>query len=600
MTNITCSYSDLIKEAFIEPIRNVTVIDDEYPTLSSLIDYQLSKDGSVTESESPYKNVNVERLKKIITMCHSTYKWSVDVFNGQTPKIGGTEDIPSHIHHSDLIILDYHLDGEPSSDDGQRARDIIGSLDNNNHFNIILVHTKGYSGEIADVYKEILRDFVRIDSSHPLLPTKATIDTMDEWMSDNEEGRGHQWIEHEINLLPVLSVYFKHNPERIINPRNPQNPLSDHMKDIKDISDSSGVSIEEIIKWRFLELLKTNGIRIEGNGRSDIKWGWGDDSNYISTGKTFISVIKKSADAPDEDLVTALNAALVSHNASPMHLLMAKMRFELDERGIEQALKIIENRPAQAGWLYNLLENSSSDAAHDKAINLHWEQLAMASRLELRNFSKKIVQASNCKNSNENREFVKMFFTECMGNKDLTLGLLNAFSCSMPVTNNHLKTGTVIEIEGDKWVCVTPACDMVPGQKVEQWKSRIGENYLAFKAVKLISASLENANNDANCNGFIFLNINNIPQAYTLGNEHPIWDTFFAGNLGRYNSDQIVSVFAVRDNPEIEGSPLSIKELQSKAIAELRYEYALNLLHRFGASQTRVGLDFQDKRSMWA
>lgn len=37
MTDIIESYSELIKEAFITPIRTVTVIDDEYPTLLSLI-----------------------------------------------------------------------------------------------------------------------------------------------------------------------------------------------------------------------------------------------------------------------------------------------------------------------------------------------------------------------------------------------------------------------------------------------------------------------------------------------------------------------------------------------------------------------------------
>ncbi|SUX85449.1 Uncharacterised protein [Citrobacter koseri] len=38
MTDMVMTYPDLIKEAFIKPIRNVTVIDDEYPTLISLIE----------------------------------------------------------------------------------------------------------------------------------------------------------------------------------------------------------------------------------------------------------------------------------------------------------------------------------------------------------------------------------------------------------------------------------------------------------------------------------------------------------------------------------------------------------------------------------
>lgn len=38
---------------------------------------------------------------------------------------------------------------------------------------------------------------------------------------------------------------------------------------------------------------------------------------------------------------------------------------------------------------------------------------------------------------------------------------------------------------------------------------------------------------------------------------------------------------------------LVMKEVRAVAIAELRYEYALNILHKFGASQTRVGLTFR-------
>lgn len=53
-------------------------------------------------------------------MCHSTYRWSIDVFDGQTPEFGRADPVPSHIRHSDLIILDYHLDGEGPEDEENR------------------------------------------------------------------------------------------------------------------------------------------------------------------------------------------------------------------------------------------------------------------------------------------------------------------------------------------------------------------------------------------------------------------------------------------------------------------------------------------------
>lgn len=600
MTEMTLTYPDLIKEAFINPIRNVTVIDDEYPTLLSLIDLKnrplVENIATVAETNS----ANIERLKKIIAMCHASYQWSIDVFDGHTPNFGGTEEIPPHIHHSDLIVLDYHLDGDAAVDDGVRARKIIQSLDQNNHYNLTLVHTKGYADEIETVFVEILKDFIRIKSSHPLLPSKEVVDKMDEWMDANEDGRAYQWVSMDINLRTIFDIYFSLKPENCINPRKPGHPLHAFISDINKVAQETGLSCIELMKWRFTDILERNKVIFEDDIRLDLQWHWDTDANFISTNKTFISVIKKSsAENPEDELIGSLSTALTKRNASPMHLLMAKMRYELDEKGIEQASKIMSNRYAQAGWLYNLLQNADNDYAHDKAINLHWEQLATASRLVLRDFSKKIMRVAKNNCQENEREFVQKFFGECMDKKDLSLGHLNAFSCSMPVSNNHLVTGTVLDIEGEIWVCITPACDLVPGQKIAQWQSRIGESHLVFKAVKFDSVRLETANGKANRNEYIYLNVDGMPKAYWLGSDNPSWDTFYAGKLGYYGDSHKLSLTAVREDITAEGKPLVMKTLPAFAIAELRYEYALNLLHKFGSSQTRVGLGFQENNSMW-
>ncbi|UMO89139.1 response regulator receiver domain [Pectobacterium sp. PL64] len=609
MTDTAITYSSLIEEAFIKTIRNVTVIDDEYPTLLSLIEQQFSKadnqpaGGNTATATATATNANVDidvniaRLKKIISMCHSQYQWGVDVFNGQSPNIGGDSKVPPHIHHSDLIILDYHLDGD-TEDDGTRAREIIKSLDQNNHYNSILVHTKGYAGDIKNVFVEILSNLVVIDADNPFIPSEDTNTRMNDWLDENNDGMAYPWVGGSIDFLSILRAYTSHNSEALTDIHNEQHVMYGFLSQINEISTEAGIEVNELLKWKFYDLLK-DAVKFEKQVGSDLVWEWDDESNFISTGKTFISVIRKSSDDPAEELVGSLHAALVKRNASPMHLLMAKMRYELDERGIEQACNIINNRPAQAGWLFNLLEQADNDSAHDKAINLHWEQLATASRLELRDFSKRLIKAASCTTSLENRDFVKGFFSECMADKDKTLGLLNAYSCSMSVNNNHLRTGTILKIGDDKWVCVTPACDMVPGQRVNQWQSRIGDTYLAFKAVKLEAVAIKEANKNANRNDYLFLNENNTPLAYSLGKDNIVWDTFFATEQGYYKEGQSIILYAAREEEKENIKTLVMKDVNAVAIAELRYEYALNILHKFGASQTRVGLDFQDIRSMW-
>jgi hypothetical protein len=301
---------------------------------------------------------------------------------------------------------------------------------------------------------------------------------------------------------------------------------------------------------------------------------------------------------------------------------MAKIRHEIDERGLEQAQSILLNRPAQAGWLFSLLSNEQDTLAHDKAIDLHWEQLGRASKSTLREFSARLVSALL---TEDRSDIVKRFFGDCIENVDLSCGHLNAFTCSMPVIGKHLNTGTVFSIDDELWVCLTPACDLVPGQKIGQWKTRIGGHYLPFKAVRLYKANLSEANEGAYGNEYIYLNFGVLsePQAFAFTKKvdatrraNPEWDTFYATNQGRFTGDNMIGLALVRETEvsetevretevsETEVSEtevtLRIKKVEAKVIAELRYEYALNLLQRFGANQTRVGLDFIEKSRLWS
>ncbi|WP_250323184.1 response regulator receiver domain, partial [Escherichia coli] len=90
--------------AYIDPIRTVTVIDDEYPTIDDLI----------SPTKDSFSQDNISRLKDIIDISRSEeYNWLLDVYNGKEKKIQeGT--VSNRLYHSDLLILDYHLDGEDS------------------------------------------------------------------------------------------------------------------------------------------------------------------------------------------------------------------------------------------------------------------------------------------------------------------------------------------------------------------------------------------------------------------------------------------------------------------------------------------------------
>lgn len=594
MSDTAETYQDLIKEAFIDPIRTVTVIDDEYPTLQELLqpsDDTLSLD-----------NPNIKRLRNITKMCHETHKWSLDVFNGKSPKIGDADYIPDHLNHSDLLILDYHLDGK-EDENGERARKIIKKLDSNNHFNIVLVHTNGVDADIKGVFEEILNDFYTVD--HDIFSTLSDKEQdIETWCDENVEN--YRWLDRKntYSIIDIVEFICFGKLKKYTLPENIFNSFSDEIAEIskklppvKNI----GFSIGDLILYRLREAIADSDMSL-GSIRDDLVWKWKDDSlNYISTGKVFISVVRKSSDDPEEQLYTALRESLNHFNASPMHLLMAKIRHEIDERGLEQAQSILLNRSAQAGWLYSLLSNEQDSLAHDKAIDLHWEQLGRASKSSLREFSNRLVSTLL---KDDKNTVVRRFFEDCFENIDISCGHLNAFTCSMPVITQHLNTGTVFSIGDELWVCLTPACDLVPGQKTGQWKARIGSHYLPFKAVRLHKTRLDEANEGAYGSEYIYLNssASSEPQAFAFTKKvdatrraNPEWDTFYASNQGRFTDMHMISLAQVRESK----GNLSINNVEAKVVAELRYEYALNLLQRFGANQTRVGLDFIEKKNLW-
>ncbi|WP_242503974.1 response regulator receiver domain [Aliivibrio salmonicida] len=139
--------TDLIKEAYIDPIRSVMVVDDEYPTLSKLI---LGQD----TSEPHDKN----RLHDVVQVCRlPENNWMLDVHDGQ---FTGTGDV-DNLHHSDLLILDYHLEGTGDDGKGLKSLSVLSTLAKKEHFNLVIVHTKGYADIGGDEgYRAVFKDIV--------------------------------------------------------------------------------------------------------------------------------------------------------------------------------------------------------------------------------------------------------------------------------------------------------------------------------------------------------------------------------------------------------------------------------------------------------
>lgn len=573
----TAAYSSLIHKAFIEPIRTVSIIDDDYPSLDAMLS-ELRE-----EKSDSWKPQDIVRLQHMLEMCRAQSRsWSVDVHDAKNINVDGT--IPSYLNHSDLIFLDYHL--FQGDDGGQIARPIIKELATNNHFNLVVVHTSGIDGKIRPVFEQILFELL---GPEEILPN----------------GKAYSDVDDAIEAL-ALDEELTETMDKACDRLKAQELLSKNDSDLEEFKSifapfdsdidnelEEGISKEEVYWWILASKFKKEEFIGNKHGVTSFNWTGEEESNWISTGKVFVTVVKKSSAQDSEYLTSKLSLALQEAKPSPLLLMMARMRFELEENGLLEATKISQQKDLQAGWMSQLLK-SELESRHiicGQILDKHWERMSKEANQRLSEYSNEIVDAFP---GDQKTSLRQLFGDKVLKRTNEIVAELNCYSCTRDISSHHLSTGHVIRFSEEEasieyWLCLTPACDLVPGQKSEGWFKRLNVNNMPFKAVRLTSVTINKANGGATDNNYLWLNIDGSIEAfkYPSAGKIPEWEQMFAKDSGIFQNNQL-TISRVKSND----GELAISSEKATVVAELRYEYALNLLHRLGASLSRVGLDF--------
>ncbi|HUY04338.1 MAG TPA: hypothetical protein VMV33_13730, partial [Rhodocyclaceae bacterium] len=80
-----------------------------------------------------------------------------------------------------------------------------------------------------------------------------------------------------------------------------------------------------------------------------------------------------------------------------------------------------------------------------------------------------------------------------------------------------------------------------------------------------------------------------LPNTAALSN--PRWEQMFAKNSGVF--EDLDRRLTIADLSASGNGELAAASTTGQVVAQLRYEYALNLLQRLGTNLSRIGLDFQ-------
>jgi hypothetical protein len=371
--------------------------------------------------------------------------------------------------------------------------------------------------------------------------------------------------------------------------------LGEYLAAIPEVAKITPDQVLALLMHKRQAMLKTK-MSSEFFGKVTIGRG-NDNINWIRSDSLFVTVVSKEHEP--ETIPGKLLDALEAWDPVPHRLIMSKMRNSLLSQGGIAESHILMNRHLQASWLAELLEQDDSKRRTSvrQSVARHWESLGGKIEPIVLDFAGKI--ANHLSKSSDKKSLFDRFDKYAAYTQKIDLHLqMNIHACSKPIEGHHLSTGQVFRVgpEGtyQYWLCLTPLCDLEPGQsEMKGWSKRLGD-WLPFKAVRLYTADKEIALGIATRGNHLFLKENGQPKVYGFSetNQNSIsptlgWEQFFAKNQGKFDSENSFEIASIGKD----GS-LAFDQKNAVIVGQLRYEYALNLMQKLGSHLSRVGLDF--------
>lgn len=330
---------------------------------------------------------------------------------------------------------------------------------------------------------------------------------------------------------------------------------------------------------------------LNGFSAAGLKWSK-SAVKWVKAESVFIAFSNKS---DHDDLFAELQKALEAWNPAPSRLFLAKLRAEMDEYGVVAQTEALERQHALAHWYARLLRSEGDERRWliAESVGRHSDQLLNTILRRVETFASGLVEAEAAAAGEDVEERCRQHFSVDLSkehSKKKAKREHNAFVSSKAPEGWHLTTGHVFLVDDNYWICLSPACDLVPGQGATR-NASFGDR-LPFMAVKLHPVATD-VDHDVNSNLYLFLTLDGELRKFCFnsqGNDStaPLWRIFYAERGGRLDKE-----FKFKVSVMGAGSRRLVATVHpSQVVAQLRYEYALNLLQKLGVSMTRIGLDF--------
>jgi hypothetical protein len=586
------TFSDLVKQAFIDPIRSVLVIDDQYPTWEQIFGEE-GYDASDKTRWTPKSKI----LKVVKQFRKMSPALTVDIHDGQH-----NEEIGSYLHQSDLLVLDYQL--EKNEPHGVRAAKIIADLLNNNHFNLVIIHTA--IGDLIDPFNTILMSLLtpmNISDSRAaegLALIEALEDTGDErFVNILEEleaalnATAYVALQGYLRNGGKLAEYVKSSPE---------------FSGFRAIADKAGWDVGQrlkVMEWG----MSSHNKKVASYGASprDLRWSIPGNRRkpWIRTNGGFIAF----ADKKNTELLKILQAAIEDWRPSPSRLMSSRIRAEISKQGAGAEDNALSDKHAYWQY-YQELRGTPLDAsplAHknrrktllESHAALHVERLLDLIGKKAVEFGMKVLETDPSEANPKRSGFSQHYAikSSARAERDKARAHYNAHISTKQLSGWHLHPGHIFRIDQEMWVCLSPSCDLVPMQKISAAvRDSSAASVKPFVAVRLTPRPTYTGS-EVNSNTLIFLKEGDAIKTYTVyprGGEFgsPVWRLFMAADYGKFEIGEDRTAELELSYLSGKGQRMLVEPVKARLVGQLRYEYALNLIQKLGVEFTRIGLDF--------
>lgn len=555
---------DLLEEAFVKPIRFALILDDQFPTYAT------------ANSQSHGASREYARAVSLFEMCRRS-GWLCDIDNGI--HVAERFEDNKHLHQSDLLVLDYHLD--PSRrEDPTRALGILQKLASSPHFNLVVIYT---SAEVPGVARDVAYALGAGPSVDPnSLKYWETIGQSEEFEDDLsvtliDAHLSHKSLPQEANLIRKrLEDEFK----------VPRSLQEKHLRALIDISLSRQLA-EITLEHRPTTLPQA----VAFQSTSQVPW--------VASGNVFVAIVNKQ-EHPDV-LIDRLLDALVLWNPEPLRVLLTHARSALEKTGsMSESLALGDARKQSGLHLYLLLAKSDTERER-RLIELYSRlssDLARTADGRIVNFGRRLLSME------AGGDAVAHARAGSKLGEDVVNGAiyhaLNEYLSTDKLADDHVTTGVVFTCnmpQGKRyWLCTSPACDLVPGQAMRGIAKEISPSRPATAARlrRIVNqASVIDCLREAERGRHIFVTEGGAWVALEVTDEQSRQmdlEMVFLDDAGAIQG----GFFNGRVLAKNSAGEVILETKKFEILAKLRNEYAGRLLTLAGHQAGRIGVDYLD------